>query len=666
MTRVPTHALPAALLFVLILQHADVADAAEVTLAPLFVDHAVLQRDRIIPVWGTATAGTAVAVTFADQDRTAIADAAGEWRTQLDPQPVSATARDLVVRAGAAVLTRHDVLVGDVWLCSGQSNMTMAVGACADAPAEIAAAAHPQLRMFTVAQRPALAPARDAAGAWVVCAPGTVAEFSGVAYFFGRTLQQELQVPIGLIHASVGGTPAESWTAQEALMTVPVLAERARADHATFKAQPEALRRFPGERRAWEEAHGVIPPPIAAAARGWADADLDTHDWNSVTLPGTWQQLGFTSGGVFWLRKEIHLPTVAAGHAFVLKLNWMNEQYDTAFWNGVEIGHGGDQAPDYYFGQRSYLVPAGLVTAGRNVVAVRICSASVTSGVWQWGSQLEVPVPDPATIDDRWLARQETAFPPLAQAALAGRPKLVTMPFRMVQSALYNGMIAPLIPYALRGAIWYQGENNAGRPGEYRQLLTLMIQDWRSRWGQGDFPFLIQQLVNNGMPPKTADQRADWAFLREAQLQVADTVPHAGIAVGPDLGSRYTIHPTTKQEVGRRLALVALAQAHGRTSEASGPRYQAMEVTAGAISLTFTHAHGLAAMGGPLQRFAIAGVDRQFVWAEAVIAGEAVTVSSPQVAQPVAVRYAWAENAEGCNLVNAAGLPAPPFRTDRW
>ncbi len=661
-----SHLLLGAALLGLIVMGSGAARATEVTIAALFVDHAVLQRDRPIPLWGTAPAGTRVGVEFADQRKATIADATGTWRVRLDPLPPSGQGRDLVVQAGAEALTRHDVVIGDVWLCSGQSNMTMAVGACADAQAEIAAADHPQVRMFTVAQHPALEALRDVAGAWVVCSPRTVADFSGVAYFFGRTLHQELQVPIGLIHSSVGGTPAESWTSHEALMGVPGLAERAQADLATYIAQPEALRRFPGARRAWEEANGVVPPPLAPAARRWAEPDLDASDWKPVTLPGTWEQLGFAGGGVYWLRKEVDLPPAAAGRGFVLKLNWMDEQYDTAYWNGVEIGRGGDQAPDYYFGQRSYAVPAEQVKPGRNVIAVRICAASGKTGVWQWGSQLEVPVTDPATVDDRWLARQEVPLPPLAPAALAGRPKLATIPFRNVPSSLFNGMIAPLAPYALRGAIWYQGESNAGRAGEYRKLLTAMIQDWRSRWGQGDFPFLIQQLVNNGAPAQDADQRAAWAFLREAQAQVADSVANAGIAVGPDLGDRYTIHPTNKQEVGRRLALVALAQVSGRSIEASGPRYRAMTVEGAAIRVAFTHARGLAAKGGPLRRFAIAGADRHFVWADAVIAGDAVLVSSPVVAQPVAVRYAWAENPDGCNLVNGDGLPASPFRTDAW
>jgi sialate O-acetylesterase len=511
-----------------------------------------------------------------------------------------------------------------------------------------------------------MSPQADIVANWAVCSPTSIRPFSGTAYYFGRALQQELHVPIGLLHSSYGGTAAESWTSLDALNAVPLCGERAHAQITQYQEQPEALRRFPAERQAWEETYQVRPPPIAREAQGWQDPHLDSSTWKEVTLPATWEQLGFASGGVFWLRKEITLPAQAAGKAFMLKLLYMTEQYDTAFWNGYEIGHGGDQSPDFYFGQHPYLVPADQVHAGRNILTLRVASATEKVGVWTWGAKLEVPVPDPGSIDDRWLLRQESAFAHLDAEALARRPKLSVIPARDVPASLFIGMIAPLIPFALRGAVWYQGESNAGRPSEYRQLLTVMIDDWRSRWGQGDFPFLIQQLVNNGSLPKDANQSANWALLREAQLQVADSIPNSGIAVGPDLGDRYTIHPINKQEVGRRLALVALEKYYRRAIESSGPRYAGMTIEGNAIRLTFTHAQGLAAKDGPLQRFSIAGSDRIFAWAEAHVDGDAVVVSATHILRPVAVRYAWAENPEGCNLINGAGLPASPFRTDSW
>jgi sialate O-acetylesterase len=262
--------------------------------------------------------------------------------------------------------------------------------------------------------------------------------------------------------------------------------------------------------------------------------------------------------------------------------------------------------------------------------------------------------------------KTESAFAPLPSDALASRPKPNNIPFREVSSALYNGMIAPLVPFALKGAIWYQGESNVPRAAEYRELLSLMIRDWRAQWGQGDFPFIIQQLVNNDLPVSNPNRRASWPYLREAQTQVADSVPSCGIAVGIELGDAYTIHPKNKQEVGRRLALVSLEKTYGQKIESSGPRFDSMKVEGSAIRVSFTHADGLIANGGPLKNFSIAGADRTFFWADAKVADGTVVVSCPQVPQPVAVRYAWADNPEGCALFNQSGLPAAPFRTDDW
>jgi sialate O-acetylesterase len=633
-----------------------------VKLPALFCDHMVLQRDQAVPIWGWAGAGENVTVEFAGQNKTAAADGAGKWQVKLDPIPASAEPRDLKVND--AVIT--DVLVGDVWLCSGQSNMGFTVRSAANAEQEIANAQYPEIRLFTVAQNPSLTPTDGVKGAWQPCSPKTVGDFSAVAYYFGRELHKTLQIPIGLVHSSVGGTPAEAWTWREALSSMPELAERAEKEIAQFQSQDEDNKRFVTERAAWEEKYGVRPPAITDSARLWADPELDTSDWKTVTLPAQWGQLGAKSGGVFWLRKDVVLPDAAAGKPFSLSVNWVSEQYDTTFFNGVEVGHASDKAPDFYNQQRRYNVPGSLVKAGRNVIAVRIVSATEHAGMWQWGHMLGLPVPDPGAVDNQWLMKTESLLPALPSDALASRPKPNNIPARTVSSSLYNGMIAPLQPLAIKGVIWYQGENNAGRHAEYRQLLSLMIRDWRTQWGQGDFPFILQQLVNNDAPPKDADQSGSWPYLREAQMEVADAVPNCGIAIGIELGDALTIHPKNKQEVGRRLALVAVEKVYGQKIESSGPRYQSCNIEGGTIRVKFTHAIGLMSKDGELQRFAIAGADKKFVWAQAKIDGDSVIVSSPQVTAPVAVRYAWADNPQGCNLYNGAGLPAAPFRTDDW
>ena len=641
---------------------------AEPRLASVFTDHMILQREIAVPVWGVADPGEEITVEFAGQKKTAKPDAGGKWMVKLDPMPASAEPREMIIQSSIANRQSkiQDVLVGDVWLASGQSNMGFSVGDSANGEQEIAQANYPAIRLFTVAQNPLIAPTNAVKGSWQPCSPQTVARFSGVAYFFGRELNRDLQIPIGLLHSSVGGTPAESWTRREALSVIPALVERADKEIAQIQSQAEDNKRFVTDRAAWEEKYGVKPATMAETASNWADPALDTSDWKSITLPAQWAQLGAKSGGVFWVRKEVVLPDSAAGKPFSLSLNWVSEQYDTPFFNGVQVGQANEKAPEFYNQQRRYNVPGNLVKAGRNVIAARIVSATQFAGMWQWGHMLNVPVVDSTKIDNQWLMKTESSFAALPADALKSRPKPNTIPFRMVSSGLYNGMIAPLIPYAIKGAIWYQGENNAGRHKEYRELLSLMIQDWRAQWGQGEFPFLIQQLVNNSQPPKDANSPDSWPYLREAQGQVAETVPHCGMAVGIELGDAFTIHPKNKQDVGKRLALVALEKCYGRNIESSGPRYASMQIEGSAIRVKFTHAEGLQARGGPLQRFAIVGADKRFVWAEARVEGDSVVVNSPQVTEPVAVRYAWAENPQGCNLYNAAGLPATPFRTDAF
>ncbi|MCY2990654.1 MAG: 9-O-acetylesterase, partial [Planctomycetota bacterium] len=521
------------------------------------------------------------------------------------------------------------------------------------------------LRLFSVAHNPSLVPDSDVKGQWNACSPQTIGNFSAVAYFFGRELHRELEVPIGLLHSSVGGTPAEAWTRLEALKTRPALAERAEQEIAQFQSQDDDNRKFVGERAAWEEKYGVQPPPISDAARGWAEPGLDTSDWKPVTLPAPWRSLGANSGGVFWLRKEFSLPEALAGKPLWLSLDWVSEQYDTVFFNGVEIGRANDKPPGFYMVQRGYPVPAKLVQAGRAIVAVRVVSATQNAGVSQRGRNV-FPFANLANVDDNWLLKTEATFAPLPADALAARPKPNNIVFRTVSAALYNGMIAPLCPFAIKGAIWYQGESNTTRSGEYGDLLSLMIRDWREQWNAGDFPFYIVQLANYYGVPKEPGKRSGVAEVREQQLKVSQRVPNCGLAVAIDIGEEG-IHPRNKQDVGKRLALQALAHTYGRSMPCSGPIYRTMNVDRQTVRVIFDHAEGgLVAKGGALNWFAIAGADKKFVWADAKIDGDTVVVSSPQVPQPVAVRYAWADNPAGCNLYNQAGLPATPFRTDDW
>lgn len=488
---------------------------AEVKVSPLFSDHMVLQQGAQVPVWGTGDAGEAVTVSLGDKKANATADAAGKWVVKVGPLSAAATPVELTIAGKGNTLTIKDVLVGEVWVCSGQSNMEWTVNNSDNPDKERSDANHPTIRMFTVKKAVAGAPARSLEGSWAVCTPQTVGSFSAVGYFYGRELNQSLDVPVGLIHTSWGGTPAESWTERSYL-----------AGDSDFRP---ILERWEQQFAKYQEQVKQIPAAVE---------------------------------------------------------KWMTDS----------------QRAD---------------AEGRSIAPLKL-GDDPRSSPW--------------------------------------RP-----------AGLYNAMIHPLLPYGIKGAIWYQGESNAGRAYQYRKLMPAMIQSWRKGFAQGDFPFYIVSLANF---TKVLDEPGDseWAELREAQTLTATNVPNAGQAITIDLGDATDIHPRNKQDVGRRLARVALAKTYGKDIPHSGPVFEAMSAEGDAVRLRFGHAPGgLVAKGhdGKVKGFAVAGEDRKWHWADARIDGESVVLRSEHVKQPVAVRYAWANNPV-CNLYNRADLPAVPFRTDDW
>ena len=397
----------------------------------------------------------------------------------------------------------------------------------------------------------------------------------------------------------------------------------------------------------------------------WAAPQFDDSTWQKVSLPASFDNLGLKAGGVICLRKSVTLPVGADAKDFDLYVGW-NSSVFRVYFNGQTLKPNSDLKP--FYGDNQYFhVPKGLVRPGAsNVVAIREYGLTGGSGLWIPAEAMGLPA-DPSALNGPWKFRAEQTFPALTPAALAALPSAPTSQIQSTPGALFNAMINPLIPYAVKGCLWYQGESNAGDAGHYQGLLTNLIADWRGRWGEGRFPFEVEQLANYGdAPGRPGDSGV--AGIREAQLRVAQTVPATGLAVAIDLGNLDgNIHPADKWDVGRRLSLVALSNAYGKPLVHSGPIYAGMSVQNGTICLKFRHTDGgLVARGGPLQRFAIAGDNKRFVWADAKINGDTVVVSSPQVPQPAAVRYAWADNPQGCNLYNGAGLPASPFRTDDW
>lgn len=578
---------------------------APLSLAPLFRDHMVLQRDREVPVWGWGAPGARVEVRFAGSTVTTKVGADGCWSVKIGPfaagGPHELEVNDLVVR---------DVLVGDVWVCSGQSNMEWPVAASANADAEIAAADHPTIRLFTVPKSISATPRAMTNGAWTPCTPDTVRDFSAVAYFFGREFGD---VPIGLIDASWGGTPCESWTSADALRELP-----------DFAPAVERMER-------------ILREPVAPAVdAGTADPDADVSAWKVLELPGHWERALPDFDGAVWFRRDVELPAEWAGRDAVLTLGAIDDM-DVTWINGQRVG--GLEGAGHWNTPRRYDVPGAVLRAGRNVIVVRVVDTGGPGGFSGKPEEMALSR-DGASIglagDWRYLPFHMT--PPVAVSN------------QNSPTALYNGMIAPLAPYGIRGAIWYQGESNASRAAQYRALFPAMIRDWRARWGQGDFAFLFVQLANF-MAAKPEPSESAWAELREAQAS-ALSLPNTGMAVAIDIGDAGDIHPRNKQEVGRRLAAAARGE--------SGPLYKRLEIEGDAIRLWFDHGPPVA--DGELRGFAIAGEDGRFVWAAATIDGETVVVRG--VPSPRAVRYAWADNPEGCNLVNVAGLPASPFRTD--
>jgi sialate O-acetylesterase len=488
---------------------------ADVALHPLFTDHMVLQRGMKVPVWGTASPGEKVSVVLGDRRAKAKADAEGNWQVKLGAFDAGGPLSMLVSGQNNRV-TVSDVLVGEVWIGSGQSNMAMSVKSSNNADEEIANAKFPSLRLFDVPRKVADTPQKTVEAVWQECTPETVPGFSAALYFFGRHLHNELDVPVGLIHTSWGGTPAESWTSIEKVQALP-------------------------------------------------DCEPLLKRWDKIL---------------------VDYPQAAAAHQ--KKIEEWKKTAQKAKAEGKDPGRPprGPQGPD--------------------------------------------------------------------------------SPHRPAN--LYNAMIAPLVPYGIRGAIWYQGESNAGRAYQYRSLFPAMIEDWREIWDQPgkweDFPFYFVQLANwRERKPEPAP--SDWAELREAQTMTL-SLKNTGQAVIIDIGDAKDIHPTNKQDVGKRLALNALNQVYGQDIPYSGPMYAGMKIDGPKVILRFQHADGgLVAKGGALKGFAVAGTDKAFVWADATIEGDTVVVSSDKVAEPVAVRYAWADNPE-CSLYNGADLPASPFRTDDW
>jgi sialate O-acetylesterase len=630
------------------------------TVTPLFSDHMVVQRDRPALIWGSAAAHATVTITLADAGITAQADAAGAWRAHLPAMPAGGS-HTLRIASGNENIILRDVLIGDVWLCAGQSNMEWPLQQSSDGAAATAAATCPRLRLFSVPRAVGdTATSVALQGAWKECTPETAASFSAVGYFFARAVQEQLDVPIGLINNAVGGSSAQAWTPLSYLEERPATAGLAIALRAALAAHPETQNLISKGVQMFGEVTYHKDTGNEGVAQGFADPAHDMAAWQPMPVPSYWQQHGLLINGAVWFRRTVTVPPRWHGRALRLQLGAVDD-FDVTYFNGVEVGAAPKDDANAYARLRDYRIAPELVREGENVIAVRVFDHFGNGGLCGKREHLrlcceEAPA-DFIPLEGTWHYRVERAIPLPAASPL----NALSCP-----SGLYNGMLAPLLPFAICGVIWYQGESNGSDGWQYRVLLPTMIQAWRDAWGQGDFPFLIVQLANFQQAP-IEPCNDNWAELREAQTYTARTVANAAQAIAIDIGDADDIHPRNKCEVGRRLALLALKRVYGRACVDQGPAFQSMIIADGCARLQFSHcAEGLTTQDGlPPRSFAIAGADRKFKWAAARIDGTTVLVSHPDVPAPVAVRYAWAANPQS-NLCNFHGLPAEPFRTDCW
>lgn len=633
-------------------------------LHPLLSDQAVLQRGKPVRVWGWATPGAEVSVQLAGEGLAVAsvktrAAADGRWQAELGPFKAGGP-YVLSAISGEIRSESRDVLVGDVWLCSGQSNMEMTMAKAKGFAAERAGANLPRLRHIEVQRNRASEPKEMIGGKWQACSPDTVGGFSAVAYFFGRDLHRELDVPIGLVTSAQGGTTCEGWISASRLAAEPGLAAPfagyLNAVAAVDQQKARTGKDYPELVADWLQAND----PGTHADPAWSQPGHATAGWTSARVPGVFEYTGAVPknyDGTIWVRREVVVPPELAGRRATLKLGMIGD-LDTTWVNGVRVGA---MWKDYE--TRAYPVSAKLLKAGANSIAVRIINTGGSAGF-----KSMKPADIALVFDDGRSLPLAGTWRLRAGVDLKAAPALpLRRPDGTAPASLYNGMIAPLVPMALTGAVWYQGEGNAGSSAySYRSLLTALIGDWRAKFAQGDFPFIIVSLPNYRARQEKPSESA-WAEIREAQAQVAKNLPACGLAVTIDAGEAGNLHPSDKQPVGVRLALAARAVAYRQPVAWSGPWFRSMAVEGGRVRVSFDHVGaGLRAKdGAALAGFAVAGEDRNFVWADARIEGDAVVVSSERIPKPAAVRYGWADNPE-CNLTNDTGLPAVPFRTDDW
>jgi sialate O-acetylesterase len=614
--------------------------------ATIFGDNMVMQRGKPNTIWGWSDPGDKVRVEIADKSATGIAGADRRWQVKIDP-PATGGPYTMKIN-GKQSVELHNILVGDVWLCGGQSNMGLSLRAVNNAEEEIKAANYPEIRFFEVFGHPAYHDNAQIGGSWDVVSPDTAARVSATAYFFARKVQQEMHIPIGLVVDAVGGTPAESWTSVDALrplqdFDVPL----AELQKLAAKNGPE----YGNYIMHWYDQYDI------GLKGDWASPTYDDSGWKTVTIPGGFADLGLPdTPALAYFRKEIDLPDPLPKGRAMMFLGEI-ERMDTVYVNGTSVG-----GSSWVENPRRYFMRPGVLKPGKNIITIRVFKTKPDGGFLGKPEELYLTLGDGAKVPlaGQWKGKISVDARPPQPLPLAWENWPVML------AVLYQGMLEPIAPVAISGAIWYQGEQNSPRGYQYRKVLTAMIGDWRRLFDQGDFPFYIVQLPAFKPRSATPVDGDEWTELRESQAVVAETVPNTCLAVTIDTGEADNIHSKDKEPVGNRLALCALAKHYGKKVVYEGPTFKSADHLPGTIRIHFAHTDGgLVVKGDKLGEFSVAGDDHKWYWADARIEGDTVVVSSPSVPNPKQVRYAWQSNPEA-TLYNGAGLPAVPFRTDDW
>lgn len=621
---------------------------------PRFIsDGMILQRSTQAKIWGWAPAGDKITIRFLEEIYQADADSEGKWQVCISTGNAGGP-YDMVleINEGTDCITITNILLGDVWLCSGQSNMALRMLSLTEAfPEEISEAHNDFIRHFLIPEKYSFdGPQADYdAGSWEAVNPQSILNFTAAGYFFAKNLYEKYHVPIGIINASLGGSPAEAWLSEEAILQFPEYQES--ANNAKDKNYVDKV--LKENQETYEEWHRRINQKDKGLAEGqkpFYAVDYDTSGWKSIRIPCFWEDegLGYLNG-VVWFRKEVEIPADLIGSPAKIIFGQVIDE-DTIYINGTEVG-----SIPFQYAPRRYKIPEGVLKAGKNIIAIRVVNVSGDGGFYQ-GKPYQLKIGDQVIdLSGEWQYRIGCQSEPI--------PAAILIPWQ--PSGLYNAMLAPIIGYSIKGAVWYQGETNAQKPENYEKLLRVLIADWRLKWNMEDCPFLLVQLPNF-MEPLHSPAAKKWAAIREAQRRVL-AVPGTAMTVNIDIGERYDVHPANKKELGYRLALAALKTVYGEKNVvAFGPMFQSAKRDGKRMVIAFSDTgSGLVTKDGNKPgHFGIAGADKKYVPADTAIEGNCVAVWNDQISDPCYVRYAWADDPAGANLCNKEGLPASPFTTE--